>query len=212
MKPVESFFAHPRRQHGDAAATEDAGDRDPPAAKVASRGPDCLVVLRVEPPGDHARNKAAIRRQHLVGFDQRKKAAEGNDDRGANPGQLRRQEEVRRDCSEPGAGLVIVPVHAKEIGRMRAVRLGGAKRRDPRFPNGVRVGKLGKGRQPDVRPTQPPRRTVANGDVDDGPYHAAIIHDAVSPHPSLQGGALRRTVIAFPAGRRRRRSRRIWPR
>src|SRR5207247_107965 len=114
---------------------------------------------------------------------------EGHDDRGADPGQLRREDEVRRSRSEPCAGLVIVPVHAKEISRVRAVRLDGGKRRDPRFRNAVRAGKLGKGWQPCSGLTQPSRRTVANSGVDDGPDHAAIIHGAVSPRPCFQGGA-----------------------
>src|SRR5712671_4148634 len=68
---------------------------------------------------------------------------------------------------ETGAGLVVVPVNAKQIGGVGAVRVDGTKRGDARLGDARRGGELGEGRQPCPRPTQRLRRPVAGGSVDD---------------------------------------------
>src|SRR6266478_1132375 len=60
FQPVEPLPTHPGRQHRDAAAAEDARDRNPTAAVVAGRRPDRPVANRVEAAGDEARHEATI--------------------------------------------------------------------------------------------------------------------------------------------------------
>src|SRR5436305_3632263 len=64
-QPVETLLAHAGRQYRNAAATEDAGNRDAAAAIVARRWPDRLLSGRVEPAGYQMRDQTAIGRQHL---------------------------------------------------------------------------------------------------------------------------------------------------
>src|SRR5271169_3296948 len=75
-QPLEALLAHAGRQYRDAAATEDAGNRDAAAAIIAGRWPDRLVTGRVEPAGHQMRDQAAVGRQHLMRGDHRKETAE----------------------------------------------------------------------------------------------------------------------------------------
>ena len=95
VEPVETLPAHALGQNRDAAAAEDARDRDAAAAVVAGRRPDRPVVLGIEPAGHQPGNQTAIGRQHLVRADHREKAAQCHHNRGAHPGQLGREDEMR---------------------------------------------------------------------------------------------------------------------
>ena len=94
LQPVEALAAHAGRQHGDAAAAEDARDRDAAAAVVAGRRPHRLVDSGIELAGDEARHEAGIGREHLVRADHRKAAAEQHDDRRLHAGQRLRQHDM----------------------------------------------------------------------------------------------------------------------
>src|SRR5271166_852490 len=166
-QPVEALLAHALRQHRDAAAIEDARDRDPAAAVIPGRRPNRPVTRRIEPAGHQMRDQTTIGRQHLVRVDHREEAAERHNDRRAHSGQRWREDEVRRGRGKPGAGAVVVPVHAKEIGRVGTIGVDGPQRGPARFGNTRRLGQLGKGRQPSSRASQPSRRAVANRAVDD---------------------------------------------
>src|SRR5438034_1005680 len=52
FQPFETLSAHSGRQHGNAPATEDAGDRDPAAAVVSRGWPNGTVVLGIKLAGD----------------------------------------------------------------------------------------------------------------------------------------------------------------
>ena len=161
-QPQEPLGAHALRQHGDRAEAQHPGDRHAAAAVVAGRRPHRPVVLGVEPAGHQKRDQAAIGGQHLVGADQRKKAAERHDDRGAHPGQLRRQQQMRGGSGKAAAPAVVVPVHAVEIGRIGPIGIdpvegGDARRRDARG-----IGELGKARQPRSRSAEPAGGAIAN--------------------------------------------------
>ena len=73
-QPIEPLFAHALGQDGDAAAIEDARNRDPAAAVIPGRRPHRPVMLGVEPASHQARDQTAIGRQHLMRADQWEKA------------------------------------------------------------------------------------------------------------------------------------------
>ena len=94
LQPVEALAAHAGRQHGHAAAAENARDRNAAAAVVAGRRPDRAVVRRIELPGHQARHQAGIGGEHLVRADHRKATAEQHDDRRLHAGQFARQHDM----------------------------------------------------------------------------------------------------------------------
>ena len=166
-QPLEALLAHALRQHGNGAAVEDARDRDAAPAVIPGRRPHRPVTRRIEPAGHQIRDQAAIGRQHLVRTDHREEATERHDDRRSHSGQRWREDEVSGGRGQTGAGGVVVPVHAKEIGRVRTIGIDRPKCRPARFRNFRRIGQLGEGRQTNSRPTQPSRRAVTNTAVDD---------------------------------------------
>ena len=116
--------AHVLRQHGDAAAAQDARDGDAAAAVVAGRRPDGAVAGRIELAGDDARHQAAVGGQDLVGVDHREAVAERQDDAGLHPGQRRGQLDMPGHLDQAGARRIVEPVDAEQIERMRAVGIG----------------------------------------------------------------------------------------
>jgi hypothetical protein len=80
-QPLEALLAHAGRQNRNAAATEDAGNRDAATAIIARRWPDHPLTGRIEPARHQMRDQASIGRQHLVRGDHRKKTAERHEDR-----------------------------------------------------------------------------------------------------------------------------------
>ena len=197
-EPLETLFAHALRQHGDAAAIDDARDRDPAAAVIPCRRPNCLVTGRIEPAGHQSGYQTAIGCQHLVRPDHRETAAERHDDRRAHSGQRRREDQIAGGPSKTPARPVVVPMHAEEIGRVRTIRIDGPKRTRACFGNAAGVGQLGESRQLRSRPTQPSRRAVANNAVDERRHDSAMRHrstvsheDAVPTHPTLEAWGVR---------------------
>ena len=136
LQPVEALAAHAGGKHGDAAAAEDARNRDAAAAVIAGRRPDRAVVRRIELAGDQPRHEAGIGRQHLVRADHRKAAAEQHDDRRLHAGQFGRQHHVARHRHPLFAARIVEPVHAPEIGRVRRI--------------GIDAGEIWRGRAGDV--------------------------------------------------------------
>ena len=63
LQPLEALAAHAGRQDGNAAAAENARDRDAAAAIVAGRGPHGLVDGGIELAGDEARHETGIGRR-----------------------------------------------------------------------------------------------------------------------------------------------------
>src|SRR5258705_7291210 len=98
LQPVEALAAHAGGKHGHTAAAEDAGNRDAAAAVIAGPPPDRAGVRRIGLSRDQPRHHAGIGRQHLVGADHRKAAAEQYDDRRPHAGQFGRQHHVARHC------------------------------------------------------------------------------------------------------------------
>ena len=181
-QPVKALLAHALGQHGDAAATEDARNRDAAAAIIPGRWPDRLVTRRVEPAGHQTGNQTAICRQHLVRADQREEAAERHEDRRTHPRQRGREYEMRRGRGKAGPGAVVVPVHAKEISRLGTIRIDRPQRAPGCFGNTRWVCELCEGWQPHPCLTQPSRRAVANNAVDDSRYNPiAHLRDRLSP-------------------------------
>src|SRR6516162_7417685 len=118
-QPLEPLLAHALGQYGYAAAAENARDRDAAAAKISGRRPYGLVKRRIEPARHQSRYQAAIGGQHFVRPDHRKEATERDDNRRANASQLGRQQKILRGSGKAGARPVVIPVHAKEVRRVR---------------------------------------------------------------------------------------------
>src|SRR6516164_4051414 len=166
-QPLEPLLAHALGQYGYAAAAENTRDRDATAAIISGRRPYGLVKRRVEAARHQARYQAAIGGEHFVRGDHRKQATERQDNRRANAGQLGRQQKILRGRGKAGPRPVVVPVHAKEVGRLRAIGVDGAQRGSARLRNTRGVGKLREGRQPNSGATQPPRGAITHHRVDD---------------------------------------------
>ena len=91
VEPVEALLAHVLRQHGHAAAAENARNGDAAAAVVAGRRPHRAVARRVELAGHQARHQAAIGGQNFVRADHRKAVAQRQHDARLHAGQFGRQ-------------------------------------------------------------------------------------------------------------------------
>ena len=175
LEPVEALPAHVLRQHRDAAATEDAGDRDAAAAVVAGRGPDRAVPGRVELAGDDARRKAAVGGENLVGADHREPLAEREHDARGRAGQLRRQLDRAGRRGAVAARSVVEPVDAKEVQRMRRVRIDAGEALDDAGRDARRVLQLSERRQDDPRLAKAGERA---------PVDVAIDQTRFQPEPS----------------------------
>ena len=183
LQPVEALAAHAGRQHGDAAAAEDARDGDAAATVVAGRGPHGLVARRDRTAGDEARDEAAIGGQHLVGADHREPAAERDDDARLDAGQHLGQLDVARQRGAPPPSGIVVPVHPEQVGRSRLIRVDGVQSRAERAWNPRRVGQLSERWQKHLRRAQALHRPAAGFLVDDLRHQVEFAH---VPLPTLR--------------------------
>ena len=127
--------AHAGRQHGDAAAAEDARDRDAAAAIIPGRGPHRLVAPGSNCPRDQARHEASVSRQHLVRADHREAAAERQEDARLHAGERLGQLEIGGYGCQPLAAL-----RRCTNARGRDCRPRPHRRRWPRGPPTTRAG------------------------------------------------------------------------
>ena len=121
LQPVEALAAHAGRQHGHAAAAENARDRNAAAAVVAGRRPDRPVVRRIELPGHQARHQAGIGGEHLVRADHRKAPAEQDDDRRLHAGQRSGRTTWPGTATRALRLGIVEPVNAPEVGGLRRI-------------------------------------------------------------------------------------------
>ncbi len=146
-QPLKALGAHARRQHGHATTTEDARDRDAPAAVVPGRRPHRALARRVEAAGHEARRETRVGRQHLMCPDHRKRRAERDHDSRRNARQRARDLHVHRHRREAAPVEGVEPVDAIEIRRVRRIWVDPAEGRADRLRRARGIGDLGERRQ-----------------------------------------------------------------
>ena len=122
LEPVEPLAAHALGQDRDRGAGEQGAVVSAAAAVVSGRGPDGLLLGRVEVAGDEARDEAAVRRADLVRARREPLADEADD--------------LRLDARERRRELDPVAAAEPAAGRPRLVPPG-----DPEEVEGVQVPK-----------------------------------------------------------------------
>ena len=197
-QPIEALAAHPRRQHGDAAAADDAGYGNAAAAVIPGGWPDRAVLPRIETAGHQSGYQARIGGEHLVRADHGKAPAEENDDGCLYAGESLRQDHMPRHRHPRAARRIVEPVHPPEIllagiirpDRLQAALDGG---RDQR-----RIGELLPRRQSDACRAQrldsrPPAPCINDLGLDEG------CHVADAACGSIARAALERALAANDA-------------
>jgi len=153
-QPVEALAAHAGGKHGNTAAAEDAGNRDTPATVISGRRPNRTVVRRIELPRHQTRHQAGVGREHFVGADHRKSAAEKDDDRCPHAGQFRRQHHVGGNGDPPFAARIIEPMHTPQVRSVGRVRVDPGDLRRNLLGDVGGISELAPGRQGDLRLAQ----------------------------------------------------------
>jgi len=127
-QPVEALPRHLLGQDGDCRAAEQGAVKGPATAVVAGRGPDRLVLFRVEFAADQPRHEAAESRADLV-RPGRKVLAHQSDDARLDPAEGGRNlepvdpaEEARPDVVLPGDAVEVEGVDVPEADLLQPLR------------------------------------------------------------------------------------------
>ena len=148
-KPAEALFAHAFGKDSDAAASEDARDRDPTAAVVAGGRPDGAMCPRIELARHDPRHQAGIGGQHLVRRDHGEPIPQGHQDGGRHAGELLPEGQVGGGVHPAASIPAVLPVHPEQVQRVGLVGTDRGQGLADARRNPLRLRELSEGRELD---------------------------------------------------------------